>query len=78
MHGPLGPLLDSQSCFQLRLLALGTRMKDDRAGAEQLLAGTPVHFELFFAGDFAGVRAIENFICGCRPEAMHAVPAAEA
>eukprot|EP00965_Chrysotila_dentata_P221407 6192365-Pleurochrysis_carterae.AAC.6 len=62
----------------LRLLALGMRMKDDRAGAGQLLAGTPVHFELFFAGDFADVRAIENCICGCRPEAMHAVPAAEA
>eukprot|EP00965_Chrysotila_dentata_P011034 358667-Pleurochrysis_carterae.AAC.1 len=36
----------------------------------------PVYFELYFTGDFAGVRAIENSICGCRPEAMHAVPAA--
>eukprot|EP00965_Chrysotila_dentata_P088006 2905510-Pleurochrysis_carterae.AAC.1 len=37
-----------------------------------------VHFELYFIGDFAGVRAIENCICGCHPEAMHAVPAADA
>eukprot|EP00965_Chrysotila_dentata_P184517 6091235-Pleurochrysis_carterae.AAC.1 len=42
-----------------------------------LIAATPVHFELFFSGDFAGVRAIKNAICGCPPEAMHSVPAAE-
>eukprot|EP00965_Chrysotila_dentata_P039467 1312154-Pleurochrysis_carterae.AAC.1 len=69
-------------------------MKDDRAGAEQLLSANipfikhllqqhtfcvgldrvPVYFELFFTGDFAGVRAIENAICGCAPEAIHIVP----
>eukprot|EP00965_Chrysotila_dentata_P195269 6176895-Pleurochrysis_carterae.AAC.2 len=32
------PQLDSQSCFALRLLALGVRFKDDRYGAQQLLA----------------------------------------
>eukprot|EP00965_Chrysotila_dentata_P175721 5801076-Pleurochrysis_carterae.AAC.1 len=88
------PQLDSQSCFSLRLLALATRMKDDRAGAQQLLHANldfvehlltrhvvavgpdrvPVYFELYFTGDFAGVRAIENSICGCSPNAMHRVP----
>eukprot|EP00965_Chrysotila_dentata_P024581 813929-Pleurochrysis_carterae.AAC.2 len=86
---------NSQSCFASRLLAFGTRMKDDRSGVEQLLAanldfighllskhtfcvdGVPaVPFELFFTGDFAGVRAIENAICGCSAEAMHCVPTA--
>eukprot|EP00965_Chrysotila_dentata_P156411 5167634-Pleurochrysis_carterae.AAC.1 len=32
------PQLDSQSCFALRLLALGVRFKDHRHGAHQLLA----------------------------------------
>eukprot|EP00965_Chrysotila_dentata_P048653 1613790-Pleurochrysis_carterae.AAC.1 len=32
------PDLSSQSCFALRLLALGIRLKDDRAGFQQLLA----------------------------------------
>eukprot|EP00965_Chrysotila_dentata_P255093 6212097-Pleurochrysis_carterae.AAC.3 len=39
---------------------------------------TPVFFELYFTGDFAGVRVIENSICGCPPQAMHTVPAAAA
>eukprot|EP00965_Chrysotila_dentata_P105408 3481192-Pleurochrysis_carterae.AAC.2 len=96
--GVKNPQLNSQSCFSLRLLALGTRMKDARTGAQQLLCSNlpfiehllaqhivpvgpdriPVHFELFFTGDFAGVRAIENAICGCPPDTMHTVPAAEA
>eukprot|EP00965_Chrysotila_dentata_P225655 6194903-Pleurochrysis_carterae.AAC.1 len=32
------PDFHSQSCFSLRLLALGVRFKDDRAGFRQLLA----------------------------------------
>eukprot|EP00965_Chrysotila_dentata_P049115 1628904-Pleurochrysis_carterae.AAC.1 len=95
------PQFHSQSCFALRLLALGVRFKDDRHGAQQLLAknlpyietllttGTArvpsisgdassplvtVEVELFFCGDFAGVRAIEGAVCGCAPEAMYAVP----
>eukprot|EP00965_Chrysotila_dentata_P087476 2888249-Pleurochrysis_carterae.AAC.9 len=34
----INPQLNSQSCFALRLLALGVRHKDDRHGARQLLA----------------------------------------
>lgn len=36
------PQLASQSCFALRLLALGIRMKDDKHGAQQLLASNLV------------------------------------
>jgi len=41
------------------------------------IGGIPVFFKLYFTGDFAGVRAIENCICGCPPEAMHTVPSTE-
>eukprot|EP00965_Chrysotila_dentata_P057287 1900296-Pleurochrysis_carterae.AAC.1 len=36
--------------------------------------GTIVFLELYFTGDFAGVRTIEDNICGCPPQAMYAVP----
>eukprot|EP00965_Chrysotila_dentata_P154863 5117139-Pleurochrysis_carterae.AAC.6 len=54
------PQLHSQSCFALRLFALGVRSKDDRHGARQLLASNLPYIENLLVANTALVPSISG------------------
>eukprot|EP00965_Chrysotila_dentata_P132328 4375810-Pleurochrysis_carterae.AAC.1 len=45
--------------------------EEDPYAAEIEPETSRVHFELYFAGDFAGVIAIAEAICGCPASSLH-------